>query len=271
MKNYRFSKQLYIIPDREKIENSIALANEISANFEYNDFIYPDVLCNEKKTDEIISFYKSLGRDMSCDMSHGAFFDITVHSSDKDIARISKERVYRSMDIAEKMGLRGVVFHTNFTPNFFDDAYMNNWVEANIAFFGEVLKKYPKTEVFIENMFDMNPDGICALAHAFSNLDIDCRNRIGICLDYAHINAFSDNDEAWVRDLAPFIRHIHLNDNDKVRDSHETIGAGHIDWNLFNERMTKYEVCASLLIEINDIEKQKKSYDFLKQNHIYPF
>ena len=271
MKDYRYVRQLYIIPDRERIDESIALSEEIGANFEYNDFIYPDVLCSKKKIDEIISFYEGLGRDMSCDTAHGAFFDITVHSSDKDIARISKERVLTSMDIASDMGLRGVVFHTNFTPNFFDDSYMRNWVDKNIESFGEVLKKYPKTEVYIENMFDMNPDGIRALANSFSRLDKDSQNRIGICLDYAHINAFSDNDEAWVRELAPYIRHIHLNDNDMVRDSHDTIGRGRIDWNLFDARMKKYEVNASVLLEINDINKQKESYDFLKRNHIYPF
>lgn len=271
MKDYRFSRQLYIIPDRERIDESIALSVEIGANFEYNDFIYPDVLCSKKKIDEIISFYSRLGRDMSSDTAHGAFYDITVHSSDKDIERISKERILTSMDIASQMGLRGVVFHTNFTPNFIDDSYMRHWVDANIEFFGEVLIQYPKTEIYIENMFDMNPDGIRALAEAFSRLDKDSRIRLGICLDYAHINAFSDNDEAWVRDLAPFIRHIHLNDNDTFRDTHDTIGRGLIDWKLFDERMNRYEVGASVLIEIQDIAKQKESYDFLKQNHIYPF
>ena len=51
-------KKLLVIPDRENIEKSIALANEYNLGFEYNDFFIPDILDNEQLKENIIKDYK---------------------------------------------------------------------------------------------------------------------------------------------------------------------------------------------------------------------
>lgn len=50
-------RQLHIIPDRKRIEETLRLAEEYHAVFEYNDFFHPAVLDDKKKIDELISFY----------------------------------------------------------------------------------------------------------------------------------------------------------------------------------------------------------------------
>jgi len=176
---------IYLIPDRNQIEESMKLAKQYDACFEYNDFFSPAVLEDSAKIEELIAFYQGLERDRSRDTLHGAFLDVTIHSDDPVIRRASEHRVRQCMEIADKLDIRGVVFHTNTIPNFRVDYYQKNWLEQNERFWREILKEFPKLSIFIENMFDEEPDLLAQLAEKM--LD---EERFGICFDYAHAQVF---------------------------------------------------------------------------------
>ena len=91
-----------IIPDFNNIEESIALAKEYDAAFEYNDFFDPTVYEDEAETDRRIEKYLSLSRDRSNDTLHGVFYDIAVISRDTVIREHSRKLVRMSMDVASK-------------------------------------------------------------------------------------------------------------------------------------------------------------------------
>ena len=127
-------RRISIIPQRDNMEESLRLSKEYNTNFEYNDFFLPFVLDDEEKKKELIDFYKSIDRDRSEDTMHGAFLDVTLHSTDDRIREVSELRVRQSMEIAKELGIRGVVFHTNMIANFKDAVYMKKWVDTNAAF-----------------------------------------------------------------------------------------------------------------------------------------
>lgn len=260
-------KDIYIIPDRWNISESLKLADEFSARFEYNDFFLPDVIRSNRRSDEIISFYKRQKRDRSRDILHGAFFDVIVHSEDDDIRGISEARVRRSMEIASELGIRGVVFHTNMIPNFEDSSYTEHWREVNERFWRGILKEYPDLCVFIENMFDKSPRMLAELA--FSMRD---EERFGVCFDYAHATAFG-NDEisSWTSKLMRYTKHMHINDNDKKRDMHLSVGDGKINWRGFDAQMRESGASCSVLIEVKDVSEQRRSLEYLRESRIYPF
>ena len=106
-------KKLYIIPNAKDAEGSLRLAARYGAGFEYNDFSAPEVLDDEAETERLIGVYRSLDRDRSEDMLHGAYLDVTVHSADPLIRAVSDRRVRTSLDIARRLGIRGAVFHTS--------------------------------------------------------------------------------------------------------------------------------------------------------------
>lgn len=259
-------QQLYMIPDRNRITESLQLAEDYHAAFEYNDFFHPMVLEDKKKTDELISFYCKQPRDRSLDTMHGAFLDITIHSEDPLIRQASELRIRQSMEIARSMGLRGVVFHTGRLHSFRDKAYIENWLRVNEAFFREILQKYPKQQIFIENMFDEAPDILVLLAERF--LD---EPRFGVCLDYAHAALTRISGEEWIKTLAPYTRHMHINDNDAINDLHQEVGTGQIDWHSFDSGVRRYGVDATVLVEMKDLERQRRSMEYLKKNALYPF
>lgn len=254
-----------IIPDRKNIDRSMKLALEYGAEFEYNDFMMPDVLDDAEECRRRIQFYKTLSRDRSRDTMHGAFLDITIHSTDSMIRKASEKRVYQSMEIAQELGVRGVVFHTGLIACYHDAKYKNLWEERNTVFWKEVLRDFPNLEVYMENMFEQNPVMLKRIGKSMASED-----RFGLCLDYAHASAFGRYCEigSWLRELAPYVKHMHINDNDLQDDLHLPVGEGYIDWDRFGQMMWECRIYASVLIETEGYDAQKKSLEYLKQKGI---
>lgn len=257
---------IYLIPDRNRIEESLALAKEYGAYFEYNDFFSPAVLEDVEKIEELITFYKGLDRDRSKDTLHGAFFDVTIHSDDPVIRAASEHRVRQCMQIADRLGIRAVIFHTNTIPNFRVDYYQKNWVARNEKFWHQILREFPNLYIFIENMFDEEPDLLAQLAEQMQD-----EERFGVCFDYAHAEVFGYDIDDWMQQLGKFVKHMHINDNNLVADLHQSVGRGQIDWNIFNMKMQENEIKASVLIEVKDLKMQKKSLEYMQEKGIYPY
>ena len=253
-------EKLLVIPQRDNISEYMALSKEYGCGFEYNDFFLPSLLDDEEKLKNLISFYKKSDHIPEFSTVHGAFFDITVFSDDPRIKEVSDFRVRQSLDIAKELGATAVIFHTNYIPSFNLESYRNNWVLRNAAYWSEKLIEYPMLNIYIENMFDMD----CALLLRLGEKLKEYPN-FGICLDYAHAHVFGDerNIEDWVKRLSPYVKHIHINDNDFASDMHLAVGDGKIDWKQFKKYYKEYLGGVSVLLEVTGIEKAKKSLDFI--------
>lgn len=255
-------EHLLLIPDKENIEASLKLADTYGCGFEYNDFFLPDNLDNENWVRGRISFYQGLKNCPTYCTMHGAFFDVTVFSDDSKIRQVSDYRVEQSLCIAERLGVTGVVFHTNYMPNFFQESYRRAWVDKNAAYWTNKAAAHPNLNIYMENMFDTDFRLLASLGEKMQDIP-----NFGICLDYAHAHAFGNVEqiEDWVKALAPFVRHIHINDNDFSSDLHLALGDGRIAWDSFKRYYEQYFLKASVLVEVTGIEKIKKSLDYLQR------
>ena len=91
----------------------------------------------------------------------------------------------------------------------------------------------------------------------------DMKN-FGVCFDYAHAVIFGSDIDEWVKTLSPFVRHMHINDNDLKNDLHLAAGDGKIDWNHFKTNFDSYLSSAqTVLIETSLLENQRRSAEFL--------
>ncbi len=257
--------RLYLIPDRTDTERISALAGSYGCMFEYNDFFDPQMLDDPAGQEEAIGHYRKYCDHFRQDTIHGAFLDVTVHSSDPLIRDASMLRIRQSMDIAKRMGVRGVVFHTGLIAHFRAKHYLRTWQESNASFFTRMAEEYPEQQIFMENMFDEAPDILAALAERMKPVE-----NFGICLDYAHAVISGSPVREWVGTLAPYIRHMHINDNDLEHDMHWAVGSGSIDWEEYNSLMREYKIDASVLVEVNGYEAQEKSLRYMRQHGIYP-
>lgn len=259
-------RETYLIPEINYLDESVALRKEYDTYWEYNDFFLPQVLDDVKLQAKLIDRYAKAVGDFARDTLHGAFLDVTPHSNDRLIRDAALVRATQSMDIAAEMGVRGVIFHTNRIHGFRDPVYLKNWLAASGQFYTELSEQYPNTDIYLENMFDENWDMLAKLAE--SMVDVP---RFGVCLDYAHASVFGERPEEWIRELKPYIRHIHINDNDGRGDDHLAVGEGVLDWQTFRNTIEECRPDASLLVEVRGIENQRKSLEYMKQHRIYPF
>lgn len=257
--------KLYLVPDRKDMERMCGLAAEYGCAFEYNDFYIAKVMDDAGEQERIISDYRKHRDGFAADTMHGAFLDVTIHSDDPLIRDASMLRVRQSMETAKNMGLKGVVFHTGRLAGFRAAGYLRNWRDRNEAFFTELAGRYPEQQIYMENMFDEAPDILAGLAEKMWDVE-----NFGVCLDYAHAMLSKCPGREWVEALAPYIRHIHINDNDLQNDLHLAVGSGKLDWQEFDRLVRQYHVEASVLVEVNGYEAQKESLQYMKRCGIYP-
>lgn len=264
-RNNAGTMKLHIIPNYKEAQKWCDFAKELDAVFEYNEFFNPKIMDDPKLKQEIIDIYKALPRDRSMDTLHGAFLDIVVNSSDPAVRENSQKRCRESMDVAQELGCRAVIFHTNYITGFKSFSYREKWVFENAEFYRQLLEEYPTLSIFVENMFDDTPELLKKLA-----VEMRHEERFGVCFDIAHAFLWDFPLEAWIEELGPYIRHIHANDNMKDEDSHMPIGDGRLPWLLINNGIFKRNRC-SFLIEVNGIDNVRKSHDYLTKNHLYFF
>lgn len=255
--------KLYCIPSLSQLADYAAFAEEYDAAFEYNDFFMPQILDNDRKKNKIMAEYMKLDRDRSEDTLHGAFLDICVNSSDPQIFAISDLRVHQCMDIARKMGLKAVIFHTNYIVNFRLKSYLNDWLTRNEMYWRKILKEYPDLQIYLENMFDDSPELLTALAARMKD-----EPRFGVCLDTAHAFISGSPLRNWYNSLAPYVAHLHINDNNQHEDLHRPVGDGGFPWEDFNDWLASLETSPSVLIEVRSFEDLQKSVQYMKEHGI---
>lgn len=257
---------LYCIPTLGQLGDYVKFSERYGAGFEYNDFFIPDILDDEVVKKRIINEYLNTGRDISRDTLHGAFLDVCVNSADSRIFKVSDMRVRQSMDIAVKMGLYAVVFHTNYIVNFRLQSYLDSWLDRNEEYWRQILKDYPKQRIYIENMFDDSPELLEKLARRMTD-----EPRFMVCLDTAHAMISGSPFEPWLTRLKPYVGHIHINDNNGMEDLHQPVGSGCFDWNIFNNWILSLKDKPSVLIEVRSYDELMDSVKYMEKNGIYPF
>lgn len=249
--------KIYIIPDLNNIDDYILLAKNNGFHFEYNDFYTPSEIDDKALILRRIQRYNSL-QDMPGDNSlHGAFLDISINSADKYIREHSEKRMIESMDIAQKLNVTKVIFHTNYISNYKDQTYLNLWLESNVRFINILLERYTNISIYMENMFDLNPNMLSLISNKIKH------ERFGICLDYAHAHVFGKVDiKDWFDALGSNIKHMHINDNDLVNDSHLAVGDGLINYDIFKKYYKEYCPDSTVLFEMNGIQNIQKTLDY---------
>lgn len=250
----------YLVVSRvENLEKHMALSREYGVSFEINDFYDPDVLEDRQQQQHIIAKYREIGIPEGSTM-HGAFLDVVVFSQDPGIRKVSERRMRQSMELAAELGVKGVVFHTNVNPMLSAKEYDDNAVRGTSLYLENLLSDFPDIEIYLENMFDASPDVLVQISQNLSH-----HPNYGVCFDYAHAMIYGTAIDNWAKQLAPYVKHIHINDNDLKHDLHLALGTGRIDWKQFFEYYNMYFRDCSVLIETTRPDMQRTSLEYLAE------
>ncbi len=247
-----------IIPDFNNFSESLALAEEYNAGFEYNDFFEPDVYSDEEEVKRRISFYKRCLRNQDRNTLHGVFLDMALASKDPTISAYSRKRMEQSMAIAQELGVKGVVFHTGLIRGLNQEAYLKHWYEVQEEWIRYLLNKFPDLNIYMENTFEDTPDNLVELKRRLKD-----EERFRLCLDYGHAVLSPTPPEKWFGAMAGDIAHIHLNDNDLQEDLHMVPGDGKIDFADMKRLAEEYHAECPVLLEVNGADRQRRALEYM--------
>ena len=193
---------------------------------------------------------------------HAPFMDVNIASL-QDKSRInSVEQIKNSIDFANEIDAEAVVVHpglASFLANkyFLDDVY--KCANESIKEIGEYSKDLGVLTT-IENMptFD---------AMIYTNLkDLDellTSLEMYMTLDIGHANHVGYAPDEMIFDS---IKHIHAHDNFGDDDAHLAFGEGSIDLKGIINTLEKKNYDGIYIIEVNDYDSIKKSYEYIKKN-----
>jgi sugar phosphate isomerase/epimerase len=191
---------------------------------------------------------------------HGPFFDITFATPDTEIRAISEKRYRQGLDCAIYLGAERIIFHTQYNPQLRLADYMKEWLDNSLDFYRRILKeeKYSGVEILVENMFEDSPGLLVELLRQIDS------PRMGICLDVGHVNVYGGGDfDGWMDQMAPYVRHVHLSDNDGSIDHHWPLGKGSIDFDRFFASLSRHGIAPDFCLELGNEKDLKESLSFI--------
>ena len=189
---------------------------------------------------------------------HGPFLDLNPACYDSLVRNITMLRYNQVYSVAKKLGADRIIYHSCFNENiYFKESYVNNSIE----FWKEFLKDKDDTiKIHIENVLESKMDHLIELIDAVNNKNLT------LCLDIGHVNCYGkDSIETWIKRCGHRIGHVHLHNNDGVKDTHNGLSCGNIDIDTVLNSINKYCKDSSITIEINNYNELHNSINIVEK------
>ncbi len=153
---------------------------------------------------------------------HGPFNELCPAAIDPLVREVTARRYAQAWDMALRMGAPKMVIHSGFIPLI----YFPEWfVEQSILFWKDFLKgRAGDITICLENVLEGDP----AIPRDIVRGVDDPRLRLCLDVGHAHCNQKAPPVEAWIRDWAPWLGHVHLHNNDRSWDTHSGLDQGTI-------------------------------------------
>lgn len=158
---------------------------------------------------------------------HLPFFDLHPGSLDPLARRACTERLKQAIDVAQAYRPSHFVAHLDYNPLTYAN-FQDEWLENSLDTWNMLLEYTGEVPLFLENVFEPSPRQHVMILEALEST-------AGACLDIGHWHSFSGgatkmNMGEWLQALDPYLRHLHLHDNDGSGDQHRGLGQGSIPW-----------------------------------------
>ncbi|MCE1224971.1 MAG: sugar phosphate isomerase/epimerase [Geobacteraceae bacterium] len=197
---------------------------------------------------------------LSCTI-HATFMDLNPGSVDRAVRETTRQRVEQTLDCAEMLQARVVVFHPGYSRLSYGSA-VEIWTANTVAFWQQQLSRIRQAgcKVALENIFEEEPS---TLLQVLKQLD---RTLFGHCFDSGHFNMFCTVSlEEWFAALGSFIIESHLHDNHGVADEHLPVGEGEIDFQKVTDLLKQYAPQAVWTLEAHSRERLERSMQAIQR------
>lgn len=157
---------------------------------------------------------------------HAPFNELHPAAIDPKARELAMYRLNQAAEIAMGFGIKKMVVHSGYVPF----VYFKEWHHArSVEFWREFMADKPDDfRICIENVLDDEPYMLAEIAKAVGD------ERVGLCYDAGHANivgktAAEPGRDEWLEVMAPYLKHLHIHNNDGTGDFHDELMNGTID------------------------------------------
>lgn len=179
---------------------------------------------------------------------------------DEKARELAAYRYRQAIDLAKRYGSKKVVIHGGYHPWMYYPVW---YVGQSVSFWKDFLKEDPGVEIVLENVLETQPDLILEILEGVDD------PRLRMCFDVGHINAYSYIPIMdWLETCAPWIGHIHVNNNDGREDLHQGLQDGIIPMKELLQRIESLCPEATITLEMT---QTKSSLEWLREKRVWNF
>lgn len=221
---------------------------------EIQDFTEPNL--SDLEVEEITNFYYEKLKDFKgLKAMHGPFIDLKPASPDKDISRISVDKYIKALEIAEKLDLDYIVFHSQINPNHIEEFIRLLNAKQNAEIWHKIIERSEnyRGTIVLENVFEKEPE---ILRELLDHINLP---NVRLNLDIGHANLGVDL-ESWVSSLKDYLVYSHIHSNNGKFDQHKPISLE--KYREYMDILDKYDLNPVLSLEykIDDLDEEMKKF-----------
>ena len=195
-----------------------------------------------------------------CSILHAPSNELFPCAIDEKARELAAYRYRQAIDLAKRYGSKKVVIHGGYHPWMYYPVW---YVGQSVSFWKDFLKEDPGVEIVLENVLETQPDLILDILEGVDD------PRLRMCFDVGHINAYSYIPIMdWLEICAPWIGHIHVNNNDGREDLHQGLQDGIIPMKELLQRIESLCPEATITLEMT---QTKSSLEWLREKRVWKF
>jgi sugar phosphate isomerase/epimerase len=192
---------------------------------------------------------------------HAPFFDLSPGAFDREVRRVTREKLQRAFDLIALFNPAAIVCHLNYEENK-HAGRLDEWFANSLATWRELLAIAEKqqTPIMLENTYEQSPEQHQRL---FQALPSPC---LRFCLDTGHTLAFARNSwRDWLPTLTPWLGQLHLHDNQGNSDEHQPVGSGLFDFAGLFGYLEEARLNPLVTLEVRDEKGLWQSFEALER------
>ncbi len=196
---------------------------------------------------------------------HSPFYDLVPGGMDKKILKATRQRLRETFELIPVFDPVSIVCHTGYDRKRYHEV-QEDWLETSLDTWAPLVKHLQgtRTTLVLENVYEKTPRILLKL---LNQLDAD---KVGFCFDTGHMNVFSETSmKDWLDALGPFLKQVHLHDNEGISDDHLAIGAGRIDFECLFNYVEQYRLSPIITVEAHKEKWLWQSLEALSRSECF--
>jgi sugar phosphate isomerase/epimerase len=201
-----------------------------------NNFDFVDVFLEEDEASPInINIHESkelLEKYNLNTVGHTAWY-LPIGSPNKTIRLTAVKEVCKCFNVFKKLGVNLVTVHADWTSSIFSEDEAINFQSDSLNLLVNRAGEFGLKIIYEPTI--SKHDNIENISKILKKV-----SKIYFHLDIGHANLNNNNPIDFIDNFHSKMKHVHMHDNDGIRDLHLPMGCGNVDWRKTISKLKKY-------------------------------